>query len=473
MAKRTQRRLFWLGLASAAVYLFAFALPYWLPTYYLRVKEELFAFAAREPWRGVLFYAALALLFGAYLVAYRLLLREDPGRRGAWLVGLWAFVFCLLLIPTQPFTSSDIFGYVFQGRIVAVLGENPFAHVYNEFSADPFYFLVTFHNLPATTGYGPLWIAVDAAFGWLAKDQLLLNLFLLKALAAVLHLGGAALVYLTLKRRAPGHAVAGMLFYAWNPLLLVELVGNGHNDAAVAALVLLGFYLLLGRRWWTAIPCLAAAALVKPVALLWLPPAGIWILAQPGRWRERFLRAVAMAGLAIVPAALAYAPFWVGTATFRGLTIQSNIHGNSLPNLLIWLLWSAWPGAQAQIVEGVKWGTAVAFTPFYVFQLGVARRQPVRASFDVMLFYLLFVGFQFMPWYVTWLMVPAGLLVDPLRRRLALILSFLAPWLYLPFGWQWAKGHLPGWIVALMASMPLLGLCFWLAARAWRRPGSA
>ena len=70
-----RRRLFGLGLTSAAAYFLAFTLPYWLPIYYLNFKDELYQFAAREPWRGVLFYTALALLFGLYLAAYRLVAR--------------------------------------------------------------------------------------------------------------------------------------------------------------------------------------------------------------------------------------------------------------------------------------------------------------------------------------------------------------------------------------------------------------
>jgi hypothetical protein len=66
------------------------------------------------------------------------------------------------------------------------------------------------------------------------------------------------------------------------------------------------------------------------------------------------------------------------------------------------------------------------------------------------------------------LLVPAALVVDSLRRRLALALCLVVPLLYLPFGWQWARDHLPIWVVAFGASLPLWGLCLWLAARAWR-----
>jgi hypothetical protein len=489
-----------LPLAAALVYLLAFTLPYWLPANYLAVGDELFRFAAREPWRGVLFYAALAALFGLYLTAHRQVAgvsgaahqelrhhdaaRHNAGRLVAWNIGLWAALFCVLLIPVQPITSSDIFGYVFQGRIVAMLGDNPFAHLYGDFAADPFHFLVTFPRLPASTGYGPLWIAVDALFGWLAGEHLLLNLFLFKVLAAVLHLASAWLVYAILGHLAPGQRVAGTLFYAWNPVLLYELVGNGHNDAALATLALCGFYLLSRKHGLLSIPCLVAAFLVKPVAALWLPPLGLWLLARTPGGLPRLQRAAAIGALALLTAAVAYAPFWAGMQTFAGVLAQSNIHGNSLPSLLVHLAQAIWPaagtGAGSAAVQGVKWLTVGLFVPFYLWQLWLAWDSGregrlaglVRVSFDLVVFYVFFVGFQFWPWYLTWLMVPAALLREAdagLRRPLAVGMCLLAPLLYFPFGWVWARMHLPPWVRAFLAALPLLSLILWAAVRTWRR----
>jgi hypothetical protein len=416
----------------------------------------------------VLFYVALGVLFGLYLLAYRRVGQAGPRPAVARSVGMWALIFCLLLIPVQTITSSDVYGYTFQGRIVNVYGENPFVHHYRDFSADPYYFVVTFHNLPATTGYGPLWVAVEVGLGWLARDALLLNLLLYKGLAAACHLASAWLVYATLKRLSPACSTAGMLFYAWNPLLLHELVGNAHNDAAIAALALLGFYLVSRDRGLWAVPCLAAAALIKPVTLLWLPLLAFWLLGRQTSWRARLRQATAIGTLTLLPVVIAYAPFWAGTTTFRGVLTQSDIHGNSLPSLLVWIVWSLWHEAKEPIVQGVKLLTAVVFAPFYAWQLWLSRRDLLRASFDVMLFYLFFVGFQFMPWYLTWLMTPAALLPDSLRRRTTLILCVAATLLYFPFGWQLARTYLPIWAMAAISALPLLGLASWLGVRAWR-----
>lgn len=480
----------WLPLATALVYLLAFAVPYWLPHHYLNVRDELYQFAAREPWRGVLFYGALAALFGLYLYAYRRLSRRGyAGRPAILAISLWTALFCLILIPVKPLTSSDVYGYAFQGRIVAALGENPFVHLYREYAGDPLYFVVTFRHLPASTGYGPLWILIAAAVAGLAQDGLLLNLLLLKVLAAGLHVAATLLVYATLGRLAPERRLAGTLFYAWNPLLLYELVGSAHNDAALAALALLAFLFLSRHRGLLAIPCLAAAALVKPVALLWLPPVALWLLAREPGWPARLRRAIWIAALALLPTILAYAPFWQGLDTFQGLLAQSDIFGNSLPALLIQLGRALWPGAGGgpgnAVIQGVKLLTIVLFAPFYLWQLWLAWRAGraaslaglVRTSFDLMLFYVLFVGLQFWPWYLTWLLVPAALLsgarlaqsADGWRRRLVLALSVLTPLLYFPFGWRWVRQNLPPWSVALLAALPLLGLALWAAVCYGRR----
>jgi hypothetical protein len=493
-----------LPLAAALIYLLAFTVPYWLPAKDLAVGEELFQFAAREPWRGALFYVALAILLGLYLAAYlQVAGRSDAGRSGLQhqdaarhgaqrrdmrYIVLWAALFCLLLIPVQPITSSDVYGYVFQGRIVAGLGENPFAHLFREFAADPSFFLVTFPDLPASAGYGPLWIALEAALSWLAGEHLLVNLLLFKVLAAGLHLACAFLVYATLGRLAPGQRLAGTLFYAWNPVLLYELVGNGHNDVALAALALCGFFLLSRDRGLLAIPCLVAAVLVKPVAALWLPPVGLWLLARTPGGLARLRRAAVIGALALVTAAVAYAPFWAGRQTFAGLVVQSNIHGNSLPSLLVHLVRAIWPaagtGTGSAAVQGVKWLTVGLFAPFYLWQLRLAWDSGrkghlaglVVISFDLILFYLVFVGFQFWPWYLTWLMVPAALLRGTdasLRRALAAGLGLMAPLLYFPFGWMWARAHLPAWFRALLVALPLLTLLPWAAVRAWQKRGAS
>ena len=47
-----------------------------------------------------------------------------------------------MLLPGYPLLSNDIFKYVFDGRILAVYGENPFLRVPADYPDDRFYDLV-------------------------------------------------------------------------------------------------------------------------------------------------------------------------------------------------------------------------------------------------------------------------------------------------------------------------------------------
>ena len=54
-----------------------------------------------------------------------------------------------------------------------------------------------------------------------------------------------------------------MLFFAWNPLVLFEVAGNGHNDAVVIMFVLAGVFFFVRARQVAFIPALVLGALTK------------------------------------------------------------------------------------------------------------------------------------------------------------------------------------------------------------------
>ncbi len=89
--------------------------------------------------------------------------------------------------------------------------------------------------------------------------------------------------------------------YAWHPLSIWEIAGNGHIDAAMVAAMSLGlwFALVPGRRLLAAC-VLSVAALLKPFAALALPAA----------WRPRDHRGDWRApAVALATAALLYLPY--------------------------------------------------------------------------------------------------------------------------------------------------------------------
>ena len=102
-----------------------------------------------------------------------------------------------------------------------------------------------------------------------------------------------------LRRFAPERALAGVLLLAWNPVVLVETIGHGHNDLAMMVWFLAATWALANRRFTLAILALVMGGLFKHRRVLMLPTAGLIALrARPdNRMRRRF---VIVTGIAAV-----------------------------------------------------------------------------------------------------------------------------------------------------------------------------
>jgi hypothetical protein len=216
------------------------------------------------------------------------------------------------------------------------------------------------------------------------------------------------LIAVALGELAPTHQAAGTVLFAWNPLVLLEMVGNGHNDGVVLAFVLLAVVAAVRRRWWLAPPALAAAILIKLAAVLVVPFLGLLAL-RAALSDRRQARAVALgATLAIGLTAALYdiilnSPVGVLVEIGQRLGIEQSVSGRLLRLAMsgvVLLLAAAW------LVE--QWR---------------GRRGWLTATYNTTLAYLLLASVWFWPWYVTWLLAPAALLRDRRRQAIALVFS--------------------------------------------------
>ena len=80
--------------------------------------------------------------------------------------------------------------------------------------------------------------------------------------------------------------------WAWHPLVIWEIANNGHADALMVALLMIGVWLLVRNRRVAGAVAMALATLVKPYAVVALP--AFW---RPWDWRAP-AAAIATAALA-------------------------------------------------------------------------------------------------------------------------------------------------------------------------------
>src|SRR5205823_10504562 len=124
-------------------------------------------------------------------------------------------------------------------------------------------------------------------------------------------LANCLLVY-RLARRLGGDGPGALLLYAWNPLVLIETAGSGHNDAAMMTFALLGLLLATRGRLLWGLAALVLSVLVKYLTALLLLFYVLHALGrQPTRGRAAALAAKMGAVGGLLVGAL-FVPFWAG-----------------------------------------------------------------------------------------------------------------------------------------------------------------
>lgn len=272
------------GAASTAIYalyVLTFPITRWYNHPHLQhdpnVITDMGQLTHYSPLAAIGFVAAVVALFFCQFLAYNAVGRRQP-ETATWLKRVALFfplVWVALLVWMQPVTSTDLYGYIARGYLYDRLHLNPMT---NPAFLLPGRLLVSRPPAP----YGPLWMLVAGAFSGLSGDNLLLNMLLFKAVGALGVIACAVLLYLIARRIYPASAIKIVLFFAWNPLVLWEEAGNGHNDVVMMAFVLAALLLMVRRKALPALAFLVLGALVKYTAAFLIP---LWLVYELGQLR--------------------------------------------------------------------------------------------------------------------------------------------------------------------------------------------
>ena len=409
------------------------------------------------PWLGILFAGSAALgawlLIGpalgpgpyykvgwhrtAYEYSAQILLLFVPWalallawRRGArahlrLLVG-GAILLHLLVLFAPLAQSQDFYQYLFYGKIQAIHGANPFVVNPNRFWADPWFPWIRWNTQPSV--YGPAWILLSFTVAKIAGSHLIVAFATLKLAILALDIAIMAMIVALGRGRADpdGAAGWGLLAFAWNPLVLITIPLAGSADVAVVA-AFLGAMLARrrGRHGWVTL-LLTLAALVKVYAVIGLLLHLVLLVRERGG-RRTAAHAAAAAGLSVA----AYAPYWAGLSTFRGLIEASRITNLGLAGtiqrtilapLFQWAEFPHWEAAAGVAVRVAGGALLLAAAVWAVRQCRDERRL-WWGALAVLTAYVLAT-----PWFFYWyLLGPLALVAVLPRNRLTYpILAFSA-----------------------------------------------
>ena len=310
----------------------------------------------------------------------------------------------LPLLGAAGLFSDDVYLYNLYGRTIAEYGGNPVVQPPSAFQQDAHFDWVHWKDLPSS--YGPFWLMLAAPLSAIAGDSISAVVLVYRGATLGMHLAVAAAIWFVLRRTRRRDAVAGTIFYAWNPLVLIEVVGNAHNDVLVGLFAVLMVAAVAHRAWSSAAFFAACAVMVKPFAVLLLPALALRLFnATHGVGRvRRFAMAITIGAIAIAAMSL---PLWSGAQLLSN--ISSNPASHAYTNT-IWELISdagtAWFGVNASQIQhpyldAIRMACFLVGA-FWVLTRGWARRNVAQSAFGLWLMFSLTAA-----WVWPWYFVPA------------------------------------------------------------------
>jgi alpha-1,6-mannosyltransferase len=272
-------------------------------------------------------YIVLTIPAGILALLSTNVAERAPIARTIWLIVGLALALRLFVLLLDPLLSTDIYRYVWDGRVQAA-GINPYRFVPEDPALASLRDAAIYPHINrawyATTVYPPVAQTFFLIVTRLGESVTVMRLALLGCEAVTV-----AMIFVLLRRM--DRPVTRIVAYLWHPLPLWEIANSGHIDALMVALMMAGLTLALSGRPMRAAIAITLGALAKPIAILALP--AIW---RPWDWR--------MPCVVVAVVVICYVPYLsvgagvLGFLTTGYLNEESLSSGDTIWPVAIWRL---------------------------------------------------------------------------------------------------------------------------------------
>jgi len=262
---------------------------------FVLATAALHAVAAMAPGHRAVPYIALHTVMVAAMLGARHALRAAPSPHRLALTLIVGLVARAILLPVEPFTTTDVGRYLWDGAL-ALRGGDPYRVAPGDASLG---WLRAVWSSPAdhpgvVSCYPPIALA---SFALAASAGPRYALIAWKFLCFLGSSATAVLAHRSLRNTPRAHDAALVSLAPW---LVLEAGVGAHLDALLAPLVL-GSLLLARRHHWTR----SALLLGTAAAMKLLPATAVLVLAWAAPWRLRYALVAALPGVVSVAVAFA------------------------------------------------------------------------------------------------------------------------------------------------------------------------
>lgn len=340
------------------------------------------------------------LIFVSLMIIYLMIVHSKNQFKDIKQILKYVAIISIIFVVMLPWTSSDIFYYMGVGELDSQYGKNPYyitmKEYYEQNDIDDEILEQGANGFWANTTvvYGPIAQFIFKTCTAISFKNINICLAIFKILNVIVHLANCYLIYkLSSKKFA--------IIYGLNPFVLLEFIGNVHNDIIVVFFVLLTLYFLKQRKLLPSLVNLALATGIKYFTILLLPVVIIYHFRNERRLNIRFLRCFQYGILFLIILTLEYVLYFRDFQVVFAMFAQTSKYSKSIYSVLI--------QKNELVMQIVKNTLIISFTVYYLkFCIDLITEKEIKLyktlkkyNTSLVLFLLILTTFQ--QWYLVWL----------------------------------------------------------------------
>ena len=364
-------------------------------------------------------------LFLLFSILYLLIIKKEESifkdkKQVMTFIIIVSFIFMMIL----PYLSSDIYYYIGDSWLCSKYHQNPYYTTVKDLQDNGINDEIlnnTGHWKYTTSIYGPVWNAISIGLVSLSFGSVTAALFIFKIASLLIHICNCYIIGKLTKGKKY------ILLYGLNPLILIELLSNVHNDIYLILFFLLSLYFLIKKKnIYLTVLFLVLSITIKYSTVLIIP----FILLYYFRKESIFKRLCycSIAGVIIVLCTiLLYMPFYRDISIFTNMLVQDGKFTQSIMALLMVKM------KDYQFVFNVINHIKLPILAIMYLVMLVKMLLRKKLSFKyvmnsyniIMLMFIIFCLTTFQKWYVLWL-IPTIIWKNKYMRYFILNLTITA-----------------------------------------------
>mgnify|MGYP004604147373 FL=1 len=250
----------------------------------------------------------------------------------------YIIVINMVFILMTPWTSSDIFYYMGVGELDGEYKQNPYYVTIEQYYSENINDIndeimkQAKENVWANTTvvYGPVSQVIFKIFTQISNKKIDICLLVFKLVNSVIHILNCYLIYVLSKKKIFS------LIYGLNPLILIEFIGNAHNDIILVLFVLLAIYFILKKNnLKLSIFFLALATGMKYFSILLLPFLIMYYYRKNKKIKNRILLCIRYGIIFLFLIILEYAFYFKDFSILLGIITQTSKYSKSIYSAIL------------------------------------------------------------------------------------------------------------------------------------------